>query len=195
MSIRGSLPFLLGLAVALGLGWIAFPRVLYRTESQPLQFNHKLHASDKVGSKCADCHTLGADGSFAVPALDACAGCHSEPVTQNASEKLLVEKYVKPNRPIPWFVYARQPANVRFPHAIHMERAKLKCERCHGGHGASESLRPYEENRISGYSRDVWGRSISRIVMDSSRPAMKMDDCAACHRDHRVDSSCLDCHK
>ena len=195
MNIRGSLPFAIGLAAALGLGWIAFPRALYRTENQPLQFNHKLHSSDKVGSKCADCHALTPTGSFSVPALDACSGCHAEPVTQSANEKLLVEKYVKPNRPVPWRVYARQPENVRFPHAIHIQRAKLKCEQCHGEHGKSESLRPYQENRISGYSRDIWGYSISRIVMDTSHPAMKMDDCAACHREHRVDSSCLDCHK
>lgn len=195
MSIRGSLSFSLGLAVALGIGWIAFPRALYRTETQPLQFNHKLHSSDKVGSKCADCHTLGADGGFAVPALDSCSGCHSEPVTQNANEKVLVEQYVKPNRPIPWRVYARQPDNVRFSHAIHVQRAKMKCEECHGDHGSTSSLRSYQENRISGYSRDVWGYSISRIVMDKSHPAMKMDDCAACHQQHRVDSSCLDCHK
>ena len=44
-----------------------------------------------------------------------------------------------------------------------MKLAELKCEDCHGPHGASDTLRPYEENRISGYSRDIWGGSISGL--------------------------------
>lgn len=195
MSSRGTTSFLLGLAAALGIGWIAFPRALYRAENQPLQYNHKLHASEKIGSKCEECHSLAADGSFHLPTLDACAGCHSEPVTKNASEKLLVEQYVKQNRQVPWLVYARQPDNARFSHAIHLQRAKIQCVTCHGDHGKTESLRPYQENRISGYSRDIWGPSISRFAVDYKHPAMKMDDCVACHRQNRVESSCLDCHK
>ena len=38
------------------------------------------------------------------------------------------------------------------------------------------------QDRISGYSRDVWR-------------GMKMDDCVACHRQQGLEHSCLDCHK
>jgi menaquinone reductase, multiheme cytochrome c subunit len=188
--------FLLGVIAALAAGWLAFPRALYRTSVQPLQFSHKAHSGDAVGLGCSDCHTITADGRFGgIPPLEKCAGCHSEPVTKSADEEALVKQYVKPGKEIPWRVYSRQPENVYFSHATHVNLGKLQCERCHGEHGKSDKLRAYEENRITGYSRDIWGASISRIKADSGRPGMKMDDCTDCHRDRQVASSCLDCHK
>ncbi len=90
---------------------------------------------------------------------------------------------MKPTRPIPWRVYARQPDNVHFPHAVHVKRAGLACARCHGPHGTTDALRPFEQNRVSGYSRDV-GRG------------MKMSDCEDCHARHgRAHTSCLACHR
>lgn len=197
MKHRCLTAFGLGLAAALATGWLAFPRVLYQRQEQPLQFSHKTHTGDKVGSKCEDCHAFAVDGRFGgVPKLETCAGCHAAPVTENADEKRLVAEYVTPRREIPWKVYARQPMNVWFSHATHVRVAKLECERCHGGHGKTEKLRPYEENRISGYSRDIWGASIARITWPPPpRPSMKMDDCMACHRDRGVAGGCLACHQ
>ncbi len=197
MRLRGVFVFILGMISMLALGWIAFPRALYREASQPLQFNHKLHTGDKVGAKCADCHSLSADGRFSgTPGVAGCGGCHPEPVTQSAEEKKLVEQYVKPNREIPWLIYARQPENVCFSHAIHTVRARLTCEQCHGDHGRTERLRVYQENRISGYSRDIWGDTIARLPLERpGHPAMKMDDCMGCHREKNVEAACLGCHK
>jgi hypothetical protein len=146
---------------------------------------------------CEDCHSIGENGRFGgIPALDKCSTCHAEPVTQSAEEKLFVERYVKTSREIPWRVYSRQPDNVSFSHAIHVKLAKVACERCHGEHGKTDKLRAYEENRISGYSRDIWGSAMARISFRPvERPGMKMDDCAACHRDKGVTTSCVDCHK
>jgi hypothetical protein len=106
----------------------------------------------------------------------------------------MVEKYVKPEKEVPWLVYARQPANVRFSHAIHTKRAGLKCERCHGEDGKSDAMRVYEENRISGYSRDIWGKSISRL-RKASNEGMKMDDCESCHAQRGFKTGCLGCHR
>lgn len=105
---------------------------------------------------------LGADGVFAgLPKTESCAACHTEPQGKSAAEATLVSSYVKTEKETPWLVYARQPANVRFSHAIHTKRAKLTCERCHGMHGESDTLRPYQENRISGYSRDIWALDLA----------------------------------
>ena len=57
-----------------------------------------------------------------------------------------------PNRQPRWLSYSRQPENVYFSHAAHVRRGRLKCEECHGDVGASDSLRPAREDRISGYS-------------------------------------------
>ena len=83
--------------------------------------------------------------------------------------------------------YARQPENVFFSHITHVKRGRLRCDTCHGGIGASDKLPPYEEDRISGYSRDIWGAA--------GRPGMTMNDCIACHRKNHREDSCLDCHK
>lgn len=181
MTRRAVVLFSAGLAAALALGWVGFPRLLYARAGQPLRFSHKTHASDKTGFGCADCHPVGEDGRFAgIPRLDNCAGCHAEPQGETAEEKRLVEDYVTPGREIPWLVYSRQPENVRFPHAIHVKRGQIACERCHGTHGASDALPLHETNRITGYSRGL----------------TKMSDCESCHAEHRHErTACLACHK
>ena len=189
------LPFVTGFAAALSIGWIGLPRALYERSEQPLQFSHALHTQENVGLTCDACHGLDAEGRFTgIPSVAQCADCHSEVVGESEAERRLVEDYVRAGREIPWKVYARQPDTVFFPHAQHLRLAGLSCERCHGPHGSSAELRPFERNRLSGYSRDIWGRSIaglSRAPWDG----MKMGDCSHCHRDNGVIESCLDCHK
>lgn len=171
----------------LAAGWVGFPRVIYKASPQPVDFNHKIHA-DKAGQKCDDCHAFRDDGTFAgIPTLDKCSGCHAAPMGTTAAEKNFVDRYVTPNREPEWMAYARQPENVFFSHITHVKRANLKCERCHGDHGQTDTLRPYQQDRISGYSRDIWGPGKER--------GMKMDDCVACHRENGLANSCLDCHK
>ncbi|HEX9006870.1 MAG TPA: menaquinone reductase multiheme cytochrome c subunit QrcA [Bacteroidota bacterium] len=187
--------FLGGLAAALLLGWFAFPAVLYQKVQQPLQFSHKVHAGDKVGLACEECHDFRADGSFTgLPPLEKCAGCHSSQLSDSPDEKILVEEYVTRNRPIPWLVYARQPQNAYFEHIQHVKLGGIACERCHGPHGVSEALPPFERNRISGYSRAIWGPNISGLKSHEWE-GMKMDDCSRCHQDRGVGESCLGCHK
>lgn len=195
VSVRSLLAFLAGAGVALLAGWVAFPQLLYERSQQPLQFSHKVHA--EAGSACQDCHVLGEDGRFAgIPGVAKCAECHSALMGSTPDEKALVEFYVAHNREIPWLVYSRQPDNVWFPHAVHLNRAKLACERCHAGHGKTDTLRPFERNRISGYSRDIGGVSLARVTRPG-RPTtgMKMSDCEDCHAASRVTAGCLACHR
>jgi hypothetical protein len=181
MLQRVALFFLVGFAGMLGAGWIGMPRILYRSERQPLDFNHRIH-KEKAAQKCSDCHAIGADGMFAgTPALANCAGCHVEPMGTTANEKLLVVSYVKPGREIGWRSYSRQPMNVRFPHAVHVNLGKVACQKCHGAHGDSTTLDAYHENRISGYSRGA--------------VTMSMSACEDCHRQKGVEAGCLACHK
>jgi hypothetical protein len=193
--MRTLLVFVIGFGAALAAGWGAFPRVLYSKKAQPFEYRHKTHAAKSGTSQCTDCHAMGGDGVFAgIPKTQSCAGCHGEPMGTSKAEATLVNNYVKPGRETPWLVYARQPANVRFSHAIHTQRGKLECVECHGTHGESDTLRAYEENRISGYSRDIWGRSMSRLRR-ARHEGMKMTDCEGCHRDKGVEAGCLGCHQ
>jgi hypothetical protein len=192
---RGRGAFLLGLGTALAAGWGLFPRVLYERIEQPLQFSHSVHAGEDVGLACDDCHYFEDDGQFTgIPSVSMCADCHEEPLGESEAERRLVEEYVTPGKEIPWLVYSRQPDNTRFPHAEHVVLAELECATCHGDHGATDSLRPYERNRVSGYSRDIWGRSMTRL-RNAEWEGMKMGDCSGCHRKNEVVESCLDCHR
>jgi hypothetical protein len=178
---RTTLLFTLGFGVMLAAGWVGFPHTLYKSAQQPIDFNHRVH-KDKASQKCTDCHAFASDGNFAgTPTLAGCSGCHAEPMGTTANEKVLVVSYVKPGREIPWRSYARQPMNVRFPHAVHVNLAKLDCGKCHGAHGDSTHLTAYQEDRISGYSRDLAG--------------MTMSDCEDCHRQRGVEAGCLGCHQ
>lgn len=195
MKRHSRIPFWGGMALTLVLGWFGLPLVLYEHIEQPVQFSHELHSGENVGVPCEDCHSFHDDGRFnGIPTVEKCAECHSEVLGETENEKRLVEIYVQPNRKIPWQIYARQPENVFFSHAIHSRLAELSCQQCHGEHGNSTMLRPLQRNRISGYSRDIWGSSISRI-RNESWEGKKMDDCSRCHADMGVGESCLDCHK
>jgi menaquinone reductase, multiheme cytochrome c subunit len=192
---RALLTFAIGFALALAVGWIVFPRVLYSQKRQPLTFLHKTHAEKSGVTDCGDCHALRDDGEFAgIPAMEKCASCHSERIGESAAEATLVNNYIKPGHETPWLVYAAQPANVWFSHAIHVKRAKLKCDDCHGSYGESDAVKIYQVNRISGYSRDVWGHSISRLHR-APHDGMKMSDCEDCHHSRHVEVGCLGCHK
>jgi hypothetical protein len=80
--------------------------------------------------------------------------------------------------------------------------AEMDCVTCHGHIGESESLKPYQYNRLTGYSRDIWGSNIAGIKRNSW-DRMKMDDCAACHAEagmertsvQTAEQACFLCHK
>jgi menaquinone reductase, multiheme cytochrome c subunit len=194
--------FLIGLALSMVVGWMIFPKVLYSEKSQPFDFNHKLHL-EEVDDGCQSCHFFREDGTFSgAPRLAQCIDCHEEVIGESENEAVFVEQYVQKDREVPWLVYARQPDCVFFSHAAHVKGADMDCITCHGHTGTSESLRPYEENVITGYSRDIWGHSIAGIKTNTW-DRMKMDDCAECHQTSGSHESsvqtrrdaCFVCHK
>lgn len=190
----GRLLFLGGLAGGLAFGWLLLPDFLYAEKEQPLTFNHALHTGDE-GMACDECHAFRDDGSFAgIPSVTVCADCHADPLGHSAAESLLIQDYIEPEVEIPWFVYSRQPQNVYFSHAAHVTLGKIECDRCHGPRGTATGTEPGQTNRITTYSRGIWG---PRIVGGGSQPwdSMKMSDCSDCHASRGVPDHCLMCHK
>jgi len=186
--------FVLGFVIFAAVGFWATPAILYAEKAQPFQFSHKLHF-EQVGEDCAFCHGFREDGSFnGIPSIEKCSECHGEePMGETPEEKVFTHDYMAQKKPIPWQVYSKQPPCVFFSHAAHTANAGFECAQCHGDHGESEKLRTYEYNRLTGYSRDIWGWSI--IPLQGPPHRMKMDDCANCHRENGVRDACFVCHK
>lgn len=183
-----------GLCAGLAAGWLLLPECLYCSRPQPMDFNHLVH-TDEGGMECVECHDFRADGSFAgIPSVSVCADCHQEPMGDTTLEAVLVEDFIEPGREIPWLSYSRQPGNVYFSHIAHVKLAGIECRRCHGDMGRTTSLDPVEINRISTYSRRIWGPHIGGGGPESW-DSMKMNDCSGCHAKHGVKDHCLMCHK
>lgn len=195
--------FIIGFAISMVIGWVVFPKLLYSQKEQPFNFNHALHVAE-VDEGCESCHYFREDGSFSgIPKLAQCVDCHEEPMGDTEDEAIFVEQYVWEDREVPWLVYSRQPDCVFFSHAAHVVGAQMDCMVCHGPIGESETLRPYEYNRITNYSRDIWGHNIAGFKKNTW-DRMKMDDCAECHKEadaiHDVSvqtqrGHCYVCHK
>lgn len=175
-ALLGALFFFAGLIVALIIGWIVFPKVLYSEKLQPLNFSHAAHQD----SSCEDCHYFRPDGTYSgIPGIQNCKQCHEEPMTESEQERLLVEEYIQKDREIPWLVYAWQPDNVYFSHAPH-HVAKLECVQCHRDVSADKDKLPiFYENRLTGYSKST----------------MKMVECEKCHAERGASNACQMCHK
>ncbi len=197
--------FILGFIASLIAGWIIFPSLLYSKKEQPIDFNHVVHM-ELVDNGCESCHFFREDGTYSgVPKLEQCIDCHDEVQGDTDHEKRFVEDYVSKGIEVPWHIYSRQPDCVFFSHAAHVKKAKMDCETCHGSIGSSESLKTYEENRITGYSRDIWGKSIANMLClkKHTYERMKMDDCAECHKEangkgtsvQTEKDGCFVCHK
>jgi hypothetical protein len=186
--------FIIGLVASLVLGWVIFPQLLYSKKGQPVDFNHALH-NELVEDSCASCHFFREDGTYSgVPKLAQCIDCHEEVNGEDPEEEKFVTQYVAKGREVPWLVYARQPDCVFFSHIAHVKMGQMDCVTCHGHIGESESLKVYEENRITGYSRDIWGKNIAGIKWNSW-DRMKMDDCAECHKKNNVNLNSVQTHR
>jgi hypothetical protein len=186
--------FAISFVIHLFIGWVVFPKLLYsEKQQQPIDFNHKLHV-DEMG-ECEGCHFFREDGSYSgIPPLSNCVECHEEAVGEDPEEARLISEYIEPEKEIPWLVYARQPDCVFFSHAAHVKMGEIECVTCHGPIGESENTRPYQYNRLTTYSRDIWGWNIAGFKKNSW-DRMKMDDCGECHDEHGENNACFVCHK
>jgi hypothetical protein len=159
--------FIIGFAGSMILGWVVFPKLLYSQKQQPFNFNHALHM-EEVDEGCESCHFFREDGSLTeFPNSPNVRIVMKKPMGESEDEAIFVEQYVWKEREVPWLSYSRQPDCVFFSHAAHVIGAEMDCAACHGDHGETESTRPYEYNRITRYSRDIWGKNISGMAKNT----------------------------
>ena len=190
-----------GLVVALIVGWIVFPFLLYSHKAQPLSFSHASHGPESsAGLDCEECHFFYEDGRFSgIPGIQKCIECHEDPespLSDDPEEKRLLTDYVKPSKEIPWLSYFRQPECVYFSHIAHVNMAEIGCKTCHGDFATRKTMPAYKVNRLTTYSIDIWGRNIAGFKRNTW-DRMKMDDCADCHKEKGKEhnNACFVCHK
>ena len=181
-DVRGKTMFFFGVVGMLLFGWIAFPFLLYKSFAQPVQFSHRIHTGDDLGLSCSDCHTYDEDGRFRrTPSIAKCAECHSNRISVSAEECNFVTNYIATGKEVHWLIYSRQPENVYFSHATHVRLAGIDCQACHFGQSYTDKLRPARFSRISGYSLDVFGRTLFGVPSTPSpgsrRPAQRGATC------------------
>jgi len=196
------LSFFVGFLAMMIVGWVVFPKLLYSKKYQPFEFNHALHL-EEVDEGCESCHYFSDDGSFSgIPKNDKCIECHESILGEDPNEITYVQDYAELDREVPWLVYAKQPDCVFFSHIAHVRMGKMACDTCHEARENMTTTKPYEENRITGYSRDIWGKNLAGIRFET-RDRMKMDDCVDCHEKERPretsvqtgKDACFVCHK
>ncbi len=188
--------FLVGLVVALILGWWVLPGLMQVSRTQPIAFSHLEHVQ-KQGMSCEKCHFIRQDGTFSgTPSTSDCAQCHFTVLGSNPEEAKFVREYVQTGREIKneWLVYQKQPDNVFFSHALHIgpiaksmgaKEAGKVCLRCHIDVASADTPPVYRENKLSGYSKDT----------------MLMWGCERCHAKHmalgntNASNACFTCHK
>jgi hypothetical protein len=174
-GLVGGILFLAGFILALIVGWVAFPNLLYSEKTQPMNFSHVSHQD----SACEDCHAFRPDGTYAgIPQTDKCKECHESALGSTEDERKLVEDYIAKDQQIPWRNYSWQPDNVYFSHAPHKAKG-VECVQCHRDVAKEKALPIYKENRITGYSKET----------------MKMIVCEKCHAERGVNNECELCHK
>lgn len=193
-------PFVVGLVVALILGWSVLPGLMVKEIKQPIEFSHAVHVNDQ-GQDCASCHFLRADGTFSgAPTTAQCAECHFDLLGEDPREARFISDYVNTGKEIKnaWLVYQKQPDNVFFSHSVHSAENCGKCHSefagsprelcklCHLDVAGTDTPPVYKENRLSGYSVNT----------------MKMPGCEECHAnakhlapETRASNACFVCHK
>jgi Cytochrome c7 and related cytochrome c len=133
---------------------------------QPIPFSHRVHCG--LGLKCSDCHEIPAPGwAVTYPDTGKCVQCHQVITTSSPAIRRLAA-YFKQQKPVPWVQIYKLPGFVGFSHRVHVKKAGLSCETCHG---------PVAE-------RDL-------ITEEKS---ISMAACVDCHSAMNVPSTCVTCH-
>jgi c(7)-type cytochrome triheme protein len=159
---------LVGLALVVSVFLLVILLESWGGTTQPLAFNHKVHAENDVA--CEDCHPhFNEYASSGRPDLETCTACHEEPLTESKEEKKLLE-FIQAGNEIEWVRLYDVPEDVYFSHRRHVALGNVECAVCHGDIG--ESLSPPSKVRN-----------------------MSMAKCMECHEDKQVDNDCITCHR
>ncbi len=122
-------------------------KAVHYKPSQPINFNHTVHAGvDNLAINCQYCHS-GAEKSkhAGIPSANVCMNCHQAvsegPLTGTAEIAKIYAAtgwdpstmtYTGAEKPIVWNKVHNLPDHVYFSHEQHVAVGKIECQKCHG---------------------------------------------------------------
>ena len=155
------------MALLLALGGAlacAPPRV-----TQPVAFDHKLHAAKDID--CTYCHEHVENTPYAtLPSNGVCLGCHDKALGKSAAEASFLALAAK--GPVPWVQVNRLPGHVYFSHRAHVTFGEISCTECHGD--------------MAQRSEPVTRPQLTHLTMSG---------CVQCHEKKKARTDCLTCHQ
>jgi mono/diheme cytochrome c family protein len=130
---------------AFTIGVYGGDEVAHYKPSQPIAFDHSLHAGkDNLNINCQYCHS-GAEKSkhAGIPSPSVCMNCHkavTEGTKTGATEIAKIhaavgwdgKEYSGTPKPLVWNKVHNLPDHVYFSHAQHVAVGKIECQKCHG---------------------------------------------------------------
>lgn len=141
--------------------------ILPPAPEQPLAYSHKVHIAQ--GLDCTSCHEFPEPGRAATfPPTATCTTCH-EPVKPDVPALVKLGEFAKSAEPIPWKRVYKLPVIVPFDHKVHVTKAAIPCEGCHGAIAELEVMQQI---------KDISMVSCIDCHRDRGIPA---DDCGGCH--------------
>ncbi len=144
--------------------------------SQPIAFNHRLHADN--GVPCAICHASDATGGGAtLPSTSDCQRCH-EDVLYESPEEAKIRLTAESGHGLRWLPSYALRAHVYFSHRRHVALGKVPCQTCHGEvETRSEPFLP----AVNPFAGRRGMTACVRCHQESHSPFAGVD-CVDCHR-------------
>ncbi len=144
--------------------------------SQPIAFNHRLHADN--GVPCSLCHRSAASGQGAtLPSASVCRRCH-EDVLYESPEEAKIRRAAESGRDLRWLPSYALRSHVYFSHRRHVALGKVTCQACHGQVEMRSEPFPASTSPFAG--------------------RRGMTACIRCHEDSHsrfAGVDCVDCHR
>lgn len=141
--------------------------------SQPIPFDHSLHAGD-LKMDCLYCHSNAPRGNQStVPSLNTCMNCHlsvrGRGGAESADVNRMIDSYMN-EKPIEWVRVHMLPDFVKFNHKRHVAK-NIACQTCHG--------------------------PIEKMTKVRQHSDLSMGWCVECHRKPEMGASlnCTTCHQ
>lgn len=193
-GIVGVASFILILIIGVQLIWVLLGVGVqdgYKP-TQPIEFNHSIHAGDNEIS-CVYCHnSVEKSKSAGIPTVNVCMNCHKAVAGNDETKQEKISKiYDAANfdpeqlkylgeegtEPIKWVKVHNLPDHVYFNHSQHVKVGGIECQQCHGDMTKETvgKVQTIEDlNKVEGN-------------IQLTRPTLTMGWCIECHGEVGID--------